>query len=111
MPKQKAGTKKKSTKKNDAAPQEDCLAIGKSLYFAKVKLAGKECSAQGATLEEAISNLKPRVKKGTCLLTIAHDGKEVTRILSGPLTFKLFNIGGRFTKEVAFKNLKVLFGL
>ena len=81
------------------------------LYFAKLKIAGKEYHAEAATLEDAILNLKPLVKKGVGILTVKHGDKEIQKILSGPMTFKLFSVVSRLSREIAFKNLKTLFVL
>lgn len=93
-------------------PQEDCAAISQqSLYWAKLKIAGKEYHAEAETLEDVVLNLKPLVKKGVGILTVRHGEKEIQKILSGPMTFKLFNIVSRLTREIALKNLKTLFTL
>lgn len=78
-------------------------------YIAKLKIAGKEYHAEGLTLEDTILNLKPLVKKGVGILTVKHGEKEIQKILSGPMTFKLFNVVSRLTREIAIKNLKTLF--
>ena len=81
-----------------------------SSFFAEAKIAGRIYKAEGATLEEAVSNLNPDIKKGYCLLTIRHGKSTIIKILKGTMTHNLFNkYVSRISREVAYKNLKTLF--
>ena len=78
-------------------------------FMAKAKIAGRTYQSEGTTLEEAILNLNPLIKKGICLLTVTHGERTITKILNGSITHNLFNKVSRVTHEVALKNLKTLF--
>ena len=80
-------------------------------FFAEAKIAGRIYTASGVTLEKAVANLKPDIKKGTCLLTIRHGNSTIIKVLNGSITHNLFNKNiSRVSREVAYKNLKTLFG-
>ena len=81
----------------------------KALYHASAYIGGKKYQATGITLEEAVFNLNPAVKKGVCILSITHGDIKIEKILSGKITYKLFGETSRFMREIALKNLKTLF--
>ena len=103
MEKRKRGRPKKVV--DPVIPQES------DMYAAKIRVMGKWFSAEGATLEEAVLNLKPTIKKGVGLLTVTHGEKQITKVVGGTLVSKLFGTTSRVTHEVALKNLKTLFTL
>ena len=81
-----------------------------NLFFAEAKIVGRIYKANGETLEEAVANLNPLIKKGACILTIRHRNSTITKILNGSMTHNLFNKNvSRISREVAYKNLKTLF--
>ena len=79
-------------------------------FLATARIAGKTYTAEGATLEDAILNLKPEAKKGVMLLAVEHEGKKIEKIISGRIVHNLFEkYVGRFTREIAIKNIKTIF--
>jgi hypothetical protein len=80
----------------------------KDLYQALLKVLGKTYSAEGSSVGEAITSLKPLNCKGRGILTITHGEAKKDRILTNVTTYRLFNSHG-FTKEIAIKNIISLF--
>ena len=79
-------------------------------YEASLKIAGKVFKSSGVTLQECLSTLKigTLIKLGG-LLSVKHGDKSKDRILTPFQTVRLFN-GSRVVKEVALKNISILFG-
>jgi hypothetical protein len=78
-------------------------------YQATVKIFGREHTAFGVTISEAISKLKPTNCKGKCVLTVYNKGIKIKeRILMPMQTFRLFNSHG-LMREVALKQASNLF--
>ena len=107
------GVKNKS---KDSFSREEMMKIAKvgdvlagNPYHVSARIVGKTYTAEGGTLEAAIFNLKPLIKKGVCLLTVTHGDKSITKILNGSITHNLFNTVSHISREIAIKNLKTLF--
>lgn len=79
-------------------------------YEASIKIFGKVYEATGATVVEAVENLKGVGKVGgMCVLSISHDGVKREKILNSRILFGLFT-GSRIMHEMAIKNINSLFG-
>lgn len=80
-------------------------------YKAEVKVLGKLYDAEGKSVLEAISNLKPEgVVKGVSILKVSKGEVSVDKILSTIQTARLFS-QSKITREVALKNASMLFNL
>ena len=77
-------------------------------YKASIKVLGRIYKAEGKTLEEAISGLKPPVGKGVSVLTVSKGKQQKSKILPALVTFRLFN-PSRLTKEIALKQMTIFF--
>lgn len=76
---------------------------------ASIKILGKTFTAKGATVSEALFNIQPiGVAKGMAILTVTKEGVKRERVLSPIQTFRMFN-GGRIMREIAVKNISILF--
>lgn len=84
--------------------------VDNSSYKATVKILGKFYKAEGGSVAEAISNLKPGNVRGLGVLTIEHGDKKVERILPPFTTNRLFNFSGT-TRAIMLKNVTMRFGL
>ncbi len=92
---------KKTTKKAGKA---------KDSYTASVKIFGKVHEGVGATVLEAVANITTtKAAKGVCILTLSKGDLRKERVLTAPQTFRLFS-GGRIMREIALKNISLLFG-
>lgn len=79
------------------------------LVEVSLKVLGKTFTATGSTVSEALFNVQPiGVAKGMAILTITKGEDKRERILSPIQTFRLFN-GGRIMREIAVKNISMLF--
>ena len=79
------------------------------VYTAKIKLLGRFYTSKGKSVVEALTNLKPEgVARGSSVLVLTKGDEVRERILPGVQTFRLFS-GGRITREVALKNVSILF--
>jgi hypothetical protein len=78
------------------------------LYKVTAQILGKKYNAEGATISEAISNLKPMNCKGKCILTVEGQFAKKDKILFPAVTYRLFNMHG-LSREVAIKNTANLF--
>lgn len=77
-------------------------------YSASINLMGKTYLAQGASVSEAVGNLKPSITKGRAILTVTRDGVTKEKILNAPTVFRLFT-ASRLMREVALKQISQLF--
>ena len=81
----------------------------KKPYTASVKILGKFYQSTGVTAKEAIQSLPiTGIAKGMAILSVTHDGKVKEKVMTSPQTFRLFS-GGRIMREVALKNISLLF--
>lgn len=71
-----------------------------------IKVMGKVYKATGASVSEAIGNLKPGNVKGVGVLIVGT--KE--RILMPNVVYRLFNSHG-IGRDIAIKNISLLFGV
>jgi hypothetical protein len=78
------------------------------MYVATLKHFTQTFQAKGATVAEAILNLKPGTINGRVILTLAKDTHSRERIISPALARKLFNTAG-ISREAALKNTTLLF--
>lgn len=78
-------------------------------YTATLKVMGRVYEAQGLTVSEAISKLKPLNCKGRAILTIKKGEASKERILQPVAITRLFNTRG-ITREVQLKNVSNIFG-
>lgn len=77
-------------------------------YTATIKVLGKSYNAEGDSVAEAISKLKPINCKGRGILTINNGVVSKDRVLMPAITYRLFNAVG-MSKEIAIKNASLLF--
>lgn len=77
-------------------------------FTAKINVLGKNFSASGASISEAISNLKPGNIKGKVILTLSKGKKIKERILMPFAAMRLFNTAG-LSREVNLKHVSMLF--
>lgn len=83
----------------------------KSLYKVSIKILGKEYSSTGKTLLEALNNLKFQgTARGVCILSVEKGKDKKDRILRGQQVARLFS-ESKLMKEIAIKNVSLLFGL
>lgn len=83
----------------------------KSLYTATIKVFGRYFFSEGATVREAIENMKVDGKAGgICVLSISKGEAKQDKILNATQLFRLFN-GSRIMREVALKNVTNLFSI
>lgn len=83
----------------------------KEIYKATIRVFGKIYKAEGATLIEAISNLKVSGKAGgTSILSVSKGKVQKDRILNTNQVFRLFS-ASKLMREVALKNLSLLFDI
>lgn len=80
-------------------------------YKAALKVLGKEYSATGSSIKEAIENLRPdNVIKGATLLVLSKGDKRIEKIIPAFNAIRLFS-GNKLTREIALKNTTILFNL
>lgn len=77
-------------------------------YKAILNSLGKNYEALGATVSEALNNIKPGIIKGRAILTVSHDGKSRQRVLMPRIAIRLFNTFG-MVHEIFLKNTSLLF--
>lgn len=82
----------------------------KTEYLASIdiQLLGRTYTAKGKTAREAIENLKAKNTKGHSILTVSKGDIKRDKIISAPLTFKLFS-ESKLMREIALKNIVMLF--
>lgn len=79
-------------------------------YTATVKVVGKTFEATGATLSEAVGNLPVGNVRGRAILTIEVGDVKREKVLMPMVVNRLFS-ASRYMKEVALKNISLLFGI
>lgn len=79
-------------------------------YEASLKVMGKIYTATGASVKEAIANIKIGTARGMGLLTVSKGKESKVRVLPSIRTTRLFNTTG-MTREVELTNAASLFGL
>ena len=62
-----------------------------------LKVMGKTCTAEGSTIQEAITNLKPEVARGTGVLTLEKGNIKKERIVNNRIINGVF---GKFVSNV-----------
>lgn len=77
-------------------------------YRVMLRMGGKSFTADGATVAEALAKLNPGRFRGNAILSVHTGDTSRERILGVQQTFRLFN-GGRIMREVAIKNISLLF--
>lgn len=80
------------------------------LYGASIKVLGKIYVSTGATVREAIENLKPSLAKGMSILSISKGEVTKERILNRTQTQALF-APAKLMRELALKNVSAAFDL
>jgi hypothetical protein len=81
----------------------------KPKFTASIKILGKVYKADGATVKEAIENLKVgKVAKGVSLLTVTKGKISKDKVLPAPQTFRLFS-PSKLMRELAIKNVSLMF--
>ena len=82
-----------------------------SKYTASIKIFGKEYKATGGTVAEAIAGLSPvGFTKTKSILTISNGKESKDRFLPPLATYRLFS-QSKLMREVAIKNISLMFGL
>ena len=77
----------------------------------QLKILNRYYNAEGESVEEALNKVKIPVVKGAAILTIEEDGRKREKVLDPFTTQNYFGAGGRFSKEIATKRLKMLLGI
>lgn len=77
-------------------------------YELALTVGSRKFQSTGSTFEEALRNLKPLNPKGRCMLYVKKGNTEKHRVLTQFLVNRLFT-ASNFTKEVAIKNLTMLY--
>jgi hypothetical protein len=98
--------KTKNVTKN--AIKDETKLVKPVRYMATIKVLGKSYHAEGETIAEAISKLKPINCKGKGILTVNNGQLAKDRVLMPAITYRLFNTVG-MSKEIAIKNASLLF--
>lgn len=98
----------KTTKKNIKAVKAKKPI--ESLYSVQIKIMGKPFSSTGATLKEALCNLKVGSAKGVSILTVTKGSISRHKILTPPQTFRLFSVS-KLMHEASLKQVSSFFDL
>jgi hypothetical protein len=77
-------------------------------YHVTFRTLGKNYTATGETVSDAIKALKPGIARGVSLITVSRNGKSSERIMGGIQTQKLFNTAG-LTQQIVLKQISSLF--
>jgi hypothetical protein len=80
----------------------------KTLYTATAKVMGKNFTATGETISEAISGIKPGGVAGMVIITVEKDGVSKDRIIPMITARRIFTAVG-MTREIALKNISSMF--
>lgn len=80
-------------------------------YKASIKLHGVWFKAEGETVLEAITNLKPNHSKTVGVLVVEKGKKKREKVLGKPLVAQLFGPGSAMRKEIGIKNVSLMFDL
>ena len=75
---------------------------------ATLTIMGKKFTAEGETVHEAISALKPDITKAKSVLLVENGEKKRERILTNVQTMRLFSLSPMM-REIALKNVAMLF--
>ncbi len=78
------------------------------LYSVSIKVFGRMYEAIGATLKEAIENLKVGKVGGVCVMIVTHGDFNKEKILNAGQLFRLFS-SSRIMHEMALKNVLNIF--
>jgi hypothetical protein len=81
----------------------------KAKIKSSLKIVGQWFYGEGKTITEAITSIKPAVKKGIAVLTLEKGTVKKERVLPPHLTLGLFSEISPTQKEVAFKQVNELF--
>lgn len=85
--------------------------ISKKTLTASIKILGKIYTSKGKTVAEALANLQPvGVTKGSSILSISNGERSRDRVLNTIQTYRLFS-PSKLTREIALKNISLLFDL
>jgi hypothetical protein len=90
-------TTKKPTKK-----------VPKPEYTATVSIMGKNFTAKGSSITEAVDNLRPGSVAGRCILTVSRGQKSKERVMYPFFTRKLFRTQGT-ARQILLKQVATLF--
>lgn len=93
---------------NTVSPDLD--ATKDDQYHADLLIAGKHFYASGGSVLEVIQNLQPdnyKILKG--ILTISYKARKIERILSMRQLVRIFGTPSRMVKEIALKQLVMIF--
>lgn len=71
---------------------------------------GKVYKGEGSTFDEAFANLGIRTARGISVWTITENGATRERIISKPITSRIFGMHG-LAGEIARKNISMLLGV
>jgi len=74
-----------------------------------LKIGARWFHAEGKTVQEAVDNLKPSISKGVGVLVLECGEISKERILSGSVIQKLFGRSSRLSKEIAAKQIAILY--
>ena len=77
----------------------------------QLKILNRYYNAEGESVEEALNKVKIPIVKGAAILIIEEDGRKREKVLDAFTTRNYFGPGGRSSKEIATKRLKMLLGI
>ena len=83
--------------------------VAKENIHASVKIMGRVYTAQGQTIQEAITNLKPSIVKGSGLLILEKGEVKKIKVIMPRMVVGLFGKTSRLGKEIALKQVLNLF--
>lgn len=104
----KSKVKKVKLKKGIRVKSPESLKI-EPVIKSTLKIVGRTYTAEGKTIEEAATNLKPEVTKAVGVLVLEKGDVRKEKILPARLIYLLFNKVSRMSKELAIKQLNMYF--
>lgn len=103
--------KKQAAKQAKTGKQVKTVGKLPSVYNVTIKIMGKTYRADGDSLAEALTNLKPiGLVKGVGILSVSIGGRTKEKVLTPPATYRLFS-PSPMMREIALKNTTLMFGL
>mgnify|MGYP001574120598 CR=1 FL=1 len=113
MPKKKVLNKKKKVTVLDASNVQSVLTQMKDLEFpikSSLKIMGRVCVAEGLTIQEAITNLRPEVARGVGILTLEKGEVKKEKVINSRIINGLYGkFVSRVGRELALKHILMFF--
>lgn len=83
--------------------------VGIPIIRSSIRIMGKIFTAEGATVKEAIENLKPEYARGIGVLTLEKGEVKKEKIINVMQIQRLFGKGSSMYREIALKGVSTLF--